>query len=173
MLFKKPSIPVFEKMVAPLRAVPKAAMKQIRSFAGREALIFKHKIENQEFESFDATPLSDEWLAFKIKNNLDLRTLIATKNFINHIRVFVKKTGPHTTTVYIGFDEEDKAIDPITKEKTPFHLYILAAVQEYGSQKAHVPPRPTWGPQLTEIQERAKALRAKMMKLTPEKKGTK
>lgn len=161
MKLKPPHIPNFRKMTARLREAPVVAMTLIRTFAEKEAEIFRNKIENQEFESFDATPLSDDWLAFKAKHNLDLRTMIATKTYVSKIRVFVKDTE-NGKMVYIGFDEEDRAVDPVTKELTPFPLHLLAAVQEFGSAKANVPARPHWGPQLQEIAQRAGGVRLRI-----------
>lgn len=163
MLQKKPHIPSFKKVTARLRQAPAEALKIVRTFADRECLIFKNRIENGDFESFDATPLSDDWLAFKVANNLDLRTMIATKNYVSKIRVFQRKTKKGYM-VYIGFGDNDVALDPVTKEKTPFKLHLLAAVQEFGSVKANVPARPHWTPQLAEIASRAGGVRLKIQK---------
>ncbi len=156
-----PKVPNFKKAAGRLYAAPAVALKLVRKFADKELLTFRHRVENGEFPAFDATPLSDDWLAFKAANDLDLRTMIATGHYIKEMKVFVERTATGYT-VYVGFDAAARAVDPVTKEPTPFPLHLLAAVQEYGSAKANVPPRPHWAPHLADMAKRAGGVRVKV-----------
>ena len=157
MATKGPKIPNFHKATEVLRKAPDVARTMLAKTADMEAETFIHYVENQTpFEEFDAAPLSEKWAAFKKKHKLDKRTMIATTHYINKVRVFTTRVSPTHWQYRIGFAPSDRAIDPVTKTQTPLSLNLLAAVHEYGSQKAHVPARPHWGPFFDEMEKRAK-----------------
>ena len=158
MPYRKGHIPNFRQVAAPLYAAFHKTLEQVKIFAEREKNAFVSDLRLQAFPSFNITPLSRAWAETKKKLNLDPRTMFATHEYTSKIRVFVQGS-----LVYIGFDEGDMAVDPHTKQHTKFPLHLLAAVQEYGSEKAHVPPRPHWGVFQRKIERDAVELRRRMM----------
>ena len=165
MPYKRSQIPRFAQIVKPLRERAFATtVELIKEFAGKEAQAFKDRILKQDFPAFKDEPLSDEWLAEKARRNLDLRTMLAAHNYIDHIKVYTQRISATQVEVYIGFDPNDMARDR-NGAPTDFPLHLLAAVQEFGTADKRIPPRSHWGVQQQVIEARAE----KFMRGLPEK----
>ena len=95
---------------------------------GEERKPFKHK------------KLSDSWLAYKVRNKLDPRALIATGFYLKHIKVVVK--AEKNRTIY------SVVIPPNIKHKpSGIRLEQLARWLEFGTAGPRkMPPRPHWRP---------------------------
>lgn len=162
MAYKRSSIPNFKTVTAPLRQVFPKVVEAVRQFADDERKDFIARIKLQAFPSFDTTPLSKAWAEEKARLHLDGRTMLAMHTMVDHIQIFVESESSTFTTVAIGFDEAEKAVDVRTKEKTKFALSLVALVQEKGSAKANIPPRPMWEPQQKVIEKHAVDLRKRI-----------
>lgn len=155
---RPPQIPDFNALVGRLRkAANTNAFKMIRAWAGEEAELFKREILAQDFDSFEAEPLSPRWLARKIAKHADARTMIATGTYVKSIRVFIRH-DEDKTIIYVGFGEDDHAVD-LDGNRVDTKLYEIAAIHEYGSEAAGIPPRPHWSVHLNGMQQRAPSLR--------------
>lgn len=159
MPYKKSTIPNFRKAVGNLgKVAPRIAHQMVLEFAHKECEAFIEAIKAQSFPSFDATPLSEAWAARKAALKLDPRTMIASSNYVSKIRVIEQPQEDGTKLIYIGFADTDMAKDS-HGHITTFPLWLLAAVQEYGSIKANVPARAHWGVWLEGMSKRAIPLR--------------
>jgi len=164
MIQRKPHIPSFKRVVAPLlkHAMP-TSLKIVQTFAEDQLNAFVKRIKDQDFKSFHDVPLSEQWLAYKIKHDLDMRTMIATEHYIKAIQVLTHKESPDSITVYIGFKMSEMVNDR-DGNPTDFPMYRLAEVHEYGSQNHHTPARPHWKPQVPRIRKAAIPVRRNIQK---------
>lgn len=105
----------------------KIADRCVKRVAENCAKDVKKNIENQAFPN---ARLSDAWLARKVKQGLDTRTLMATRRYYESIEA--KKVEPGVWGVVCNDLE-------------------LRDRLEYGTKRG-MPPRPHWGPVLTEYQ---------------------
>lgn len=138
---------------------PAVVAEHVVEWAHEEVELFRDAVKAQDFPAFHAEPLSPQWLARKASKNLDLRTMIATGNYLERIRVFETRKRDGSVSIFIGFDRDEKAIDA-DGQATPTTLRLVAAVHEYGSAASNIPPRPHWGPFLKRMKGRAKDVRA-------------
>lgn len=171
---RPPHIPDFNAVAKRLRtAANTTAFRMIRSWAGAEAEAFKKKIQDQDFDAFDAEPLSPGWLARKVAAHADARTMIATGQYVKRISVFVRH-DEGKTVIFVGFDADDPAVD-LDGKPTRLKLYQVAEIQEHGSEAAGIPPRPHWGPHLNDMRKRAadlrRAIARKAVRVTLGKEG--
>src|ERR1019366_4082320 len=76
------------------------AMEEMRKFAESEASKFRGMIERQEFRAFKEHPLSKGWAVYKKGHGLDPRAMMATKTYVDSIKVWKTDTG-----FRIGFED--------------------------------------------------------------------
>ncbi|MBO8161151.1 MAG: hypothetical protein H0Z24_05895 [Thermosipho sp. (in: Bacteria)] len=95
--------------------------------------------ENIKKQLLDLPPLKEEYKKKKSKNNLDVRTLIATGEYVDRLRVFEVKKTKDQIIIVVGASDEDKHHSGLT-------IGELARIIEYGTPTQ--PPRPhfrlTW-----------------------------
>lgn len=95
--------------------------------------------ENVRNQLLDLKDLSPEYLARKRKEGLDTRTLIATGDYIESLRVFDIQKSKGKLTIYVGASNEDKHYSGLSVGE-------LALIIEEGT--FNIPPRPhfrlTW-----------------------------
>lgn len=144
-----------------LRNIQKTVGPTIKAFADDSLAEFKKELGRQEFVSFAKYPLDPDYRQGKIKKNLDERTMFATGHYVKSIKVMKRTAGP-LTEYAIGFEKDDVAIDPDTKEPTDLPLWKLALIHEYGTQA--LPPRAHWNPYLREMKRAFPAVYAKIRK---------
>lgn len=165
MNYRPPHIPNFERFAERLvKSAKERGRFAIQAFAGFEAETFRQRILEQQFESFEANPLSPAWIARKIAKNADLRVIVATQTYVKHIRVFTKENEDGSLTVYVGFDENDRAVDLDGNIVRDMPLHVLAEIHEYGSEVANIPPRPHFTPFREEMRQRAGKVRERIRK---------
>ena len=159
---KKSSIPRFKgKKLA--KAIATQSDELIHKFAIAEVTKFQAEIRRQKFTSFHAFPLAPRTVQYKDDNDLDPRVMIATKNYVESLRVERTVESDHTA-YHIGFDPGALAIDANGKS-SGITLNEVAYIQEHGSLAAHIPARPHWRVHLQELQKRAKVLRRRLTEL--------
>lgn len=155
---KKSVIPKFAG-AATAAKIAKYADKAVREFAVDEATRFRNEIRRQQFPAFHAFPLAPRTVLYKELNALDHRVMIATKNYVDSIRVH-KETDAQGRVLYrVGFAPTDLAVDADGKP-TGITLNEVAYIQEHGSRAAHIPARPHWRVHLRALRARATVLRA-------------
>lgn len=158
---KAPHIPKFSKLVKAFEGAQEIVDEEVTQFAEDERDSFVSQVEAQNFPSFNVTPLNPVYLARKLKLKLDSRVMMRTGYYINHVKVFHRRTGKRSKVIHVGFHRRALARDE-HGQRTPFLLYKLAWVQERGSAKAHVPPRPHWQPHFQGMHRRAVPLRKRI-----------
>jgi len=163
--YKKAHIPAIRKVSQTLNRIAKqTAFDVITTFAEERCATFKQRILDQDFKSFETTPLTDQYLARKASANVDLRTMIATHHYIDNIKVLTRRDDDGSITIYIGFNRRTLARN-LKGETVQFALYEVAYVQENGSEKAHIPPRPHWKPELDRIRAASPKVRRRIEKI--------
>jgi hypothetical protein len=156
---KPPHVPNFKAAVKYLHDDAfELAVKEVREFAKYEAGAFRHRIEQQDFQAFKAIPLSAGYAARKKAKGRDPRTMIATRNYLENIKVFRRDNPDGSVTIFVGHDEDTPAKD-LSGNVTDIKLWEVARVQELGSEAANIPPRPHWGPHFDEMRQRVVPLR--------------
>ncbi len=162
--YRPPHVPDFRTVSRVLtRTARNVVFVEVMAFANERAMAFRQRILDQEFESFETTPLTEHYLARKAAANVDLRTMIATQHYVDNIRVFTRIERPGRMLIYIGFHARTLARD-LKGRPTQFHLFEVARVQELGSENAHIPPRPHWKPEQVRIQQASRALRKTLVR---------
>lgn len=159
---KKSTIPSFAKLTKGFADLANTyADERITEFAEDELTRFRMKILRQQFASFHAVPLSRARLDEKESWNLDLRVMIATKHYVDSIQVMRRRYINGTISYQVGFPANLRAVgnDGLPTDIT---LREVARIQEYGSNKAHIPARPHWRPHLQEMTVRATVLRVEI-----------
>lgn len=158
LVLKNPHLPPVRKILRALGAAArKAQVEHARDFGYTQMTAFKSRLRHQDFDSFDAHPLSPAYAARKRALKLDPRTMIATGHYVKHIQLHERPDGLKRT-IFIGFEDGAKAVDHDGRE-TDITLDLLAKVQEHGSQAANVPPRPHWQDHLDRMHQAAPAVR--------------
>jgi hypothetical protein len=146
--YQRPHIPDFNKLVQTVSAVAtEVTSNALQSFATQERDAFVRRIEQQDFHSFDAAPLSPRYAAWKAKQGLDPRIMIANGWYKSQMQVFKRKNSKLSTTFHVGFNKRTLARDEDGK-RVPFPLWKVARVHEHGSVKMKIPARPHWRPHL-------------------------
>jgi len=92
-------------------------------------------------------PLSPGYQKAKKKSGLDERILIATGEYVSKICVMREETK-NGVLYSVGFPSG------ALHEGSGLPLHVLARVHEFGSSKAHVPPRPHWRPTISMFMSR-------------------
>jgi len=160
--YQKPQIPPFRRIAQTFNRIAKqTAFDLIMEFAGERCAMFKRRILDQDFDSFATTPLTEQYLARKASANADLRTMVATQHYVDSIKVLTRRNEDGSITIYIGFDSRTLARN-LDGKIVQFPLYAVAAVQEDGSEKANIPPRPHWKPELGRIRAAAPRVRRRI-----------
>lgn len=156
--YKNPRVPDFGRVRRAFKSAKAIVAKEVEAFAEEQKDDFQHRIEQQDFPSFDATPLSVAYANRKLRMGLDSRVMIATEYYKDAIKVFSRKNRDGSITYYVGFHSRELARDHEGK-RLPITLVRLAWVHEKGSVKMHVPARPHWSPHLALMHSRAKGHR--------------
>lgn len=101
---------------------------------------FSSKKVGEERKRFTHKRLSKSWLAFKVRNKLDPRPLIATGFYLRHIKVVEKFLKDRTIYSVV--------LPPnIVHKPSGIRLEQLAKWLEYGTAGPHgMKPRPHWRP---------------------------
>lgn len=101
----------------------------------------KTALREQKFRWKELTP---RYLRWKEKQGLDLRMLIATKEYLNKIGAWKDSLGrwfagvrPNAIHIASGLP-----------------LWLLARIHEFGSRKMHIPMRQLWRPVISIIKRR-------------------
>lgn len=166
MAYRKSSIPNLKAKLHVVRQMTVSfANTQLRAFADQECQGFKDQIRDQDFVAFHRRPLSPARLAEKAAAGADLRVMIATQHYVNSIRVFFRKgrgLNLRGQQFRIGFHHLAHARN-LEGEIEPILLRDVAWIQEHGSRKRKIPPRPHWGPYLQEMRVRATVFRAALV----------
>lgn len=168
---RKAHIPDFRKLSGSLRRVAREKLfEAVREYAEDERDAFKEKIEDQDFPSFQevfypesGTNLSPKWLARKESAGADLRTMIATRWYLDHIRVFTRKARRvgEPSVIRIGFHPTVRARD-LKGRITDTPLNMVAIYNEFGSLDGKLPARPHWRPHIREMKLNVRKARARM-----------
>lgn len=161
--YKKSSIPDFQRLAHKVRdAAINLANKAVREFAQDEANGFRQAIRQQDFASFTARPLSPGRILQKMRAGADLRVMIATKHYVNSIRVFhTRSTDGRGGTFRIGFHPSAHA-RTLDGDVAPVTLNQVAYWQEHGVRKTNLPARPHWRPYLQGLRRRAILMREEL-----------
>lgn len=159
---KKPHIPDFRAVRRTMMAVSQEVTeRRVAEFAEHEREVFVSRIKSQDFDSFDANPLSDRYRRWKLARGLDPRIMIRTGNYVDHIRVWRERIDRHTLGLRVGFHPRLLARDAKGQRITGLLMSTIAWVHERGSAKLpDLPVRPHWGPHFREMHERSNPLRA-------------
>ncbi len=143
-----------------------AADSRARAIAERYAEIIRGHIEDQDLEW---VPLSERYLQFKIDNNLDPRTWIATGELMNAITVWRGRTTVSTFGTRTGWLA---GLRRETRRTTGESMFIIARALEFGVTRAVtrelpdgtigevvaevIPPRPLFLPSARQAIEEAR-----------------
>ena len=167
-------VPDFRAISRELRTVANGALFEgVRAYAEDERDAFVEKIELQAFPSFQrilypesGTNLSPQWLERKERAGADLRTMIATRWYLDHIRVFTRKARRkgEPTRIRIGFHPRVQARD-LEGKIQDITLSRVALYNEYGSLDGRLPARPHWRPHFGGMRSRAGKARERLRKL--------
>lgn len=163
---KKSQIPNFAKLAEKIaKDGRRIADEQMAAFAAAEVVRFKAAIAGQHFASFKAFPLSARTLKEKSEKKLDLRVMIATKTYLDSIKVMRTILPNGGIRYHIGFSPTALAKN-YDGEITGITLNEVAYIQEHGSKAAHIPARPHWRPHLQAMALRATVIRARILAAT-------
>lgn len=136
----------------------------------KTALRFANKlrdsvVQNILDEKVPGKPLNEKYQAYKTKQGLDSRTLIATGQYIDAIEVWKWKVGD-LLTIQIGVRPNRVHKKPITGghrkdvkggKTDSMKMVNLARMLEYGTSK--MPPRPVWGMTVNQLMDEMKTFR--------------
>lgn len=156
--YKRPHVPDFGRVRRAFKSATAIAAEEVEAFAEEERDSFQKQIEQQDFPSFNASPLSPGYAKRKERMGLDPRVMIATGYYKDAIKVFSRKNRDGSITYYVGFHKRELARDHKGK-RVPITLVQLAWVHEKGSVKMNVPARPHWSPHFALMHARAGARR--------------
>lgn len=177
MAYRRSQIPNFGAIRQEIEriAVPEL-FDAVEEYAEQARDDFVARIDDQGFASFklrryDDSPinpnLSAKWVRRKELSGADLRTMIATGWYMDHIDVHTrqgrKKADP-SMTYHVGFDMRLLARDLNGRTVRDMPLTRLAATHEFGTNEGNIPPRPHWGPQLNRMLRDAPRIRREIAK---------
>ena len=162
--YKKPHIPDLSHVLRGIGEIASEIVEEeVESFAVAERDSFVRRIKRQEFQSFNATPLTRLWLRRKIMARADKRVMIATGHYIRSIKIQRRRVGRRGRTIFVGFDSR---LMPRDLDGRIVHveggMNKIAWVHERGSAKMKVPPRPHWEPHRLQMVERARGVRKRI-----------
>lgn len=158
----KPQIPPFSAVRRAIAHVANELLdRRTGEFAEQEADLFRARIKAQKFQAFIDYPLSPRYLARKAAAGADLRTMIATAHYIKAIRALRRRGVDGKPYWMVGFHWSAKARN-LDGSVSQLLLSDVAAIQEFGSAAAHIPPRPHWRPQAKEMARRAVPFRRRV-----------
>lgn len=101
---------------------------------------------NRQWFASKWEPLNPKYLAWKARNNLDLRLWIATGWLRDNITAYWSGSAK---SFVVGFK-------PYQRLDNGFPLLSLARVLEFGTQDGAIPPRPLFRPVLSAIENAVK-----------------
>jgi hypothetical protein len=157
--FKQPHIPNVPRI---LQKVGEIAVDvthgRVLAWAHVERDRFVNEVKGQRFRSFDIHPLTPRYYRRKVSKRADRRVMIATGHMLRKIDVFERRDSRFQTTIHVGFHRLSLARD-LDNHVVPYPLYKVALVQEKGSRKMKIPPRPHWKIHLDAMRGRAVDLR--------------
>jgi len=165
-------VPDFRAMSREVRDVARTTLFEgVKRYAEEERDAFVEKIELQAFPSFQevlypesGTNLSPAWLRRKERAGADLRTMIATGWYRDHIKVWTRKARQRRerTLVRVGFHPRVMARD-LEGRITDTSLNKVAIFNEHGSLDGRLPPRPHWRPHLRSMKSKYRSTRARLV----------
>lgn len=168
----RPHIPDFRALSRQVRDVAREALFEgLREYAEEQRDEFVEAIELQAFPSFQEifypeseTNLSPGWLARKERAGADLRTMIATSWYKDHIQVFTRKARHkgEPSVIRVGFHPQVKARD-LHGRVEDITLNLVAIYNEHGSLDGRLPARPHWRPHFQRMHARARKTRERMV----------
>lgn len=162
MPYRAPQIPDIRHPLKQFREIANdVTHEEVLNFVEEEKREFIRRIKRQDFESFHIHPLSPRWFTKKENANVDTRVMIATGHYIRSIKIFTRQESRKKLLIHVGFNRRTLARN-LKGQPIPFPLYKLARVQEHGSEKTKVPPRPHWRPHYRGMAERAVPLRERI-----------
>ena len=153
--YKKPQIPNVPAILETVRDVAVEVMhERTREFAHTERDRFVSDVKRQRFQSFNMYPLTTKYYKRKVAKNRDTRVMLATGHMMRSVKVMERKDSKLRTTIHVGFERLALARD-LDNRVVYYPLYKVAMVQEKGSSKMKIPPRPHWKPHLEAMRGRA------------------
>lgn len=105
-------------------------------------------------QAYTWKPLSERYLAWKKREGLDLRTLIATKTYVQSIRAVPRKRKGEIVSWGVGPGHPNEKHGP-----SGLRLHDLARLLEYGTRR--MPARPHWRPAWSAFVRRDRKLLAR------------
>jgi hypothetical protein len=163
--YQKPHIPPFRQIAQAVSETANAVLdEEAEAFANEERDLFVRKIERQTFRSFTLEPLKSPYAARKKRAGADPRVMIATKWYIQHIRVWRNRdpAGNRRVRYYrVGFHPQVRARD-LKGRIVPITLNRLAWAHEEGRDEINLPARPHWRPHLNTMVRKAPAVRRRI-----------
>jgi hypothetical protein len=137
--------------------------------SGQAAAKFKWFIQNVvERQRYQWKPLSKRYLEWKKRHKRDTRILIATREYIQSVRIMKHDVGSwHDDRRVVWYEV---GLPPIIHVDSGLPLRKLAAIHEFGVPKKNIPARPLWQPAAWEFSKKhsgkvLKRIRAKAMKV--------
>lgn len=155
---KRARIPPFSKVANSIRRnVTKVADTVLYDFAVDMRDVMVTGIYRQRFRSFILNPINKSYKKWKESIGLDGRVMISTAQYVDSITVIPVEHARYEVGIHDNIAARDHKGNPVG-----ITLKVLGAVHEYGSQAAHVPPRPHWADGFQEAQLRAPAISNKI-----------
>ena len=101
-----------------------------------------------ELQTFNHLPLNPDYLAWKRREGLDERILIATKTYVRSIMVPDKQAKRRVPGLDKFPDKQIWNVGPPDLLHVPsgMNMIDLAELHEFGSYRLNIPPRPHWTP---------------------------
>jgi hypothetical protein len=161
--------------------IPDPSVFRVAADASREAFVgamdvyaqsvadgFRERIADQDFPRFrvilypesdeENKNLSPQWVKRKRRKDADTRTMIATRTYVDSIRVWRKLLPRRRGGLWrVGFHRQKRARN-LDGEVVDILLNDVALIHEHGN--AQTPRRPHWGPHLATLKAQAPKARA-------------
>lgn len=168
MAYKKSKIPDPSIFRAAADASREAFVGAMDVYAQDVAAGFRTRIADQDFPRFrvilypdsdeENKNLSPQWVKRKRRKDADTRTMLATKNYVDSIKVWRKLHSRRRGGLWrIGFHRQKRARN-LDGEIVDILLNDVALIHEHGNSQT--PRRPHWGPHLATLKAQAPKARA-------------
>ena len=166
MAYKKSQIPSFAPLLQKAsEAANEALVEGMDEYAEGVRSDFVTRIEEQRFAAFRARlypegdpenlNLSPQWVGRKRAKGADLRTMIATRNYVDSIGVHRRLNARRRGGLWrVGFHPRKRARD-LDGNIVGILLDDVAKIHEHGNTAT--PRRPHWGPNLRRLQRESPA----------------
>jgi len=147
---------VFDKIRKAVRDLPKFIRTKLKERVQRKvAQIFLDRLKRNLFsQNLNLQPLTDAYLAFKQREGLDQRILLATQTAIEGLHIF--RSGDMTVA---GAEPNQRSADG------KIDLAELWAVLEMGSPSKNIPARPSFELTRMELEKELKRIAIKEIQL--------